>query len=105
MVRIMEKIEFTIIPITTAVCVDEIIVTLEQNTDSQESKLDMRIESVLFKRGCFGQGKAVSKLLKGRTLREASELLKGITCGARGTSCSDQLAIGIDKWVSENCTK
>jgi hypothetical protein len=32
------------------------------------------------------------KLLKGRTISEVVPMLKGITCGRRGTSCPDQIA-------------
>ncbi len=39
----------------------------------------------------------VSKLVKGKKLDEVIELLKGIPCGARRTSCPDQLAIALEE--------
>ena len=42
--------------------------------------------------GCHGNLFAMMKLLKGRTISEVVPMLKGITCGRRGTSCPDQIA-------------
>lgn len=49
------------------------------------------VESVAFQGGCDGNLKAVSKLVKGRTVDEVAALLEGNTCGPRPTSCADQL--------------
>ena len=46
--------------------------------------------------GCPGNTVGVSLLTEGRDAREAANLLRGIPCGARGTSCPDQLARAID---------
>ena len=42
--------------------------------------------------GCPGNTVGVSHLVKGKTVDEVITLLKGIPCGARGTSCPDQVA-------------
>ena len=39
----------------------------------------------------------VSKLVEGRNIDEVIKLLKGIRCGARQTSCPDQLAIALEE--------
>lgn len=44
-----------------------------------------------FVSGCNGNLKAISKLVKGRTVDEVCDLLEGNTCGMRSTSCADQL--------------
>ena len=49
------------------------------------------IENVWFKGGCNGNLKAVSKLIKGRSVDEVVGILEGNTCGSRPTSCADQL--------------
>ena len=42
--------------------------------------------------GCPGNTIGVSRLVVGKTVDEVIEMLKGIPCGSRGTSCPDQLA-------------
>lgn len=39
----------------------------------------------------------VSKLAEGRKIDEVIKILKGIPCGARSTSCPDQLAIALEE--------
>ena len=41
--------------------------------------------------GCNGNLKAVPKLVNGMTVLQIEEILGGITCGRRPTSCADQL--------------
>lgn len=50
------------------------------------------IQSVRFTGGCNGNTQGVSKLAVGRTVDEVVELLSGISCNGRPTSCPDQLA-------------
>ena len=50
------------------------------------------IKSVIFTGGCNGNLKALSALAEGLTVDEVVKRLDGITCGYKGTSCSDQLA-------------
>ncbi len=42
--------------------------------------------------GCNGNLKALSALLPGMKAEDAVKKLEGIECGARGTSCPDQLS-------------
>lgn len=42
--------------------------------------------------GCPGNSVGVSKLCIGKTLDEVIEILSGIDCRGRGTSCPDQLS-------------
>ncbi len=51
--------------------------------------------------GCSGNTQGLSALLKGMNVKEAISRLKGIDCGGRGTSCPDQLAIGLEKALAE----
>lgn len=53
---------------------------------------DDRIEKIQFTGGCHGNTQGVSRLAEGRTFKEVINLLKGIDCGGKGTSCPDQLA-------------
>ncbi len=51
--------------------------------------------------GCAGNTVGVSKLVEGRTIDEVIKLLKGIPCGARPTSCPDQLATALEQIKAE----
>ena len=42
--------------------------------------------------GCPGNTVGVSRLVEGRTVDEVIEMLKGIPCGKRQTSCPDQIS-------------
>lgn len=79
----MHKI--TIIP--ENVCADRIVLDVEGET----------IVDVHFEGGCDGNGKALARLLKGMPAGKAAELLAGVDCEGKGTSCADQLAKGLVK--------
>jgi len=51
--------------------------------------------------GCPGNSLGVSTLCKGKRVEEVIDLLKGIRCGGRPTSCPDQLAEGLTKFLKE----
>lgn len=48
--------------------------------------------------GCPGNTVGVSKLVKGKNIDEIIQMLKGIPCGNRGTSCPDQIAIALQEY-------
>ncbi len=47
--------------------------------------------------GCPGNLQAVPRLVEGKKAEDIEELLGGIMCGCRGTSCADQLARAVKK--------
>jgi len=53
------------------------------------------VKNIAFLGGCPGNLKAISKLVDGWKVDEIEGKLKGNTCGMRGTSCADQLAIAV----------
>ena len=59
------------------------------------------IRNISFFGGCNGNLKAISKLVDGMSLEEIEGKLKGNTCGAKSTSCADQLAIAVRKAAEE----
>jgi uncharacterized protein (TIGR03905 family) len=61
---------------------------------------DGKIRSISFKDGCEGNLKALSILAEGMDGQELIKRLKGIQCGRRGTSCADQLALAVDKFLT-----
>ena len=48
--------------------------------------------------GCPGNTVGVSVLVKGKKVDEIIELLKGIPCGFKGTSCPDQVAKALQEY-------
>ncbi|GMB01680.1 TIGR03905 family TSCPD domain-containing protein [Pelosinus sp. IPA-1] len=70
---------------TTGICAKEI------NFDLQ----DGIVRNVKFNGGCPGNLQAISSLLEGMPADEVVKKLKGITCGSKTTSCTDQLATAL----------
>ena len=70
---------------TKSVCAGEIEFDLEGDI----------VKNIKFYGGCNGNLKAISKLLEGQTVDYIEDKLRGNTCGMRGTSCADQLAIAV----------
>lgn len=70
---------------TNGVCSQEIDFELDGNV----------VKNIKFYGGCNGNLKAISKLCDGMTVDQIEEKLKGNTCGMKGTSCADQLAIAV----------
>lgn len=50
------------------------------------------VKNISFRGGCNGNLKAIAALAEGMTVDQITERVKGITCGFKKTSCSDQLA-------------
>lgn len=69
------------------VCSREFVITMEENI----------ITSVKILGGCPGNTLAVSTLVEGKDINDVIPKLKGIPCGARGTSCPDQLAKALEE--------
>ena len=55
------------------------------------------IQQVGFMGGCHGNLQGISRLVKGMKVDDAIERLKGIKCGAKPTSCPDQLSRALEQ--------
>lgn len=55
------------------------------------------VKNVVFDGGCNGNTKGIAKLVEGMDANEVVRRLRGITCGRKGTSCPDQLALALEK--------
>ena len=72
-------------------------------TCSREIQFDVKdniITSCQFIGGCNGNTKGVSALVKDMPVDEAIRRLKGIDCNGRGTSCPDQLAKALERYLA-----
>ncbi|WIV13480.1 TIGR03905 family TSCPD domain-containing protein [Proteiniborus sp. MB09-C3] len=67
--------------LTTGVCSKNIRFEVENNI----------LKNVAFTGGCNGNLKAISILVEGMEVDKVIELLSGVNCGPRDTSCADQL--------------
>lgn len=56
------------------------------------------VENVEFVGGCAGNLLGIGHLVKGLTVDEVIDKLKGIDCKNRGTSCPDQLSKALLAW-------
>lgn len=50
------------------------------------------IHNLKYERGCHGNLMAIGRLTEGKPAREIAEILDGVNCHGRGTSCTDQLS-------------
>ncbi len=71
---------------------------------SQEMQVDLDDQNVIqgfrVAGGCHGNLQGIAALVRGMPAEEAIRRLKGIDCRARGTSCPDQLARGLEQALS-----
>ena len=62
---------------------------------------DGRVVNVHYVGGCNGNTQGVAALVEGMEIHEAIRRLKGIRCGAKGTSCPDQLALALEQYLTD----
>ncbi len=62
---------------------------------------DGRIHSVVFDGGCNGNLQGIARLVEGMPVDEVIARLQSIQCGARGTSCPDQLAKALALYLAK----
>lgn len=55
-----------------------------------------KIKSVNFEGGCPGNLLGISKIVVGMEAADVIKNFKGVTCGAKPTSCPDQLARALE---------
>lgn len=56
------------------------------------------IEKLTIIGGCPRNTLGVSKLVQGKTIQQVIEMLKGIPCGTKGTSCPDQVSKALEEY-------
>lgn len=82
--------------------------TISYNTSGTCSrKIDIELENgiitdVKFTGGCSGNTQGVAALCIGRKTEDVIDVLSGIRCGFKPTSCPDQLACALKKHLENN---
>lgn len=59
------------------------------------------IKSLQIVGGCPGNTVGVAKLVQGKEIDEVIDILKGIECGNKGTSCPDQIASALEEYKNK----
>lgn len=59
------------------------------------------IKNVSFLGGCNGNLQGICRLVTGKNAAEVRDLLAGVNCGGKGTSCPDQLSKAITAALAE----
>lgn len=62
---------------------------------------DNRVYNVCYQNGCNGNLKAIGRLVEGMEAQELIRMLRGVECGYKKTSCSDQLAAAVAAAIAE----
>ena len=78
-----------------------------KNVGTCSSKVEFDIENglvhnVKYEGGCNGNLKALSALVEGMRAEDVIARVRGIKCGFKATSCSDQLAKGLEEALKNN---
>ncbi|WP_276852809.1 MULTISPECIES: TIGR03905 family TSCPD domain-containing protein [Lachnospiraceae] len=60
-----------------------------------------RIKHVEVTGGCPGNLLGIGKLISGKTADEVIEMFQGLKCGARPTSCPDQMSLALTEYLKE----
>ena len=78
--------------ITKGTCSTEINFEVENN----------KITEISFTGGCSGNLQGICSLVKGMNIDDVISKLEGIKCGYKSTSCPDQLAKALKKFLEES---
>jgi len=83
----MEKIEF----IPNGVCARKMIIEVDNGLVKNYTAIG----------GCLGNSLGLGALIKDMPIDEAIRRLSGIRCGAKATSCPDQLSKALEKCMAK----
>lgn len=71
------------------------------NIEDKDNKEESTISDAAFLGGCPGNAIGLTQAIKGRTVKEVKDLLKDIKCGAKETSCPDQLSKALEEYLNK----
>lgn len=70
------------------------------NIDEKDNKEESILKEVSFFGGCPGNAIGLAKAVEGRTVKEVHDLLKGVKCGSKESSCPDQLSRALEEYLN-----
>lgn len=68
--------------------------------EDKDNKDDSVLTNAIFMGGCPGNAIGLAQAIKGKTVKEVHDLLKGIRCGAKESSCPDQLSKALEEYLN-----
>ncbi len=78
-----------------------------QGTCCKRINLEIENDVILdaeFLGGCSGNLGGIKHLIIGQNINDIAKKLRGIPCGAKTTSCPDQLAICLEEYIKQKQT-
>ena len=81
------------------VCCSWIKLNIEEGNENKEEN---KVKKIVFLGSCPGNSLALSKVLQGMEVKEIIEKLGGTRCGAKSTSCPDQLTKALKDYLGKN---
>lgn len=78
------------------VCCKYIKLTISEDENNKENSL---IKEVQFMGGCPGNALGLGLAIQNRSVKSVMELLKGVKCGSKPTSCPDQLSKALEDYL------
>ena len=82
----------------------EIIEYITTGTCCKQMRIEVDndiVKNVEFLGGCQGNLQGIANLVVGMNIEEVRSKLKGIRCGAKATSCPDQLATCLEQYIQQ----
>ena len=80
------------------VCSRYIKIQIEEDTENKENSL---ISNVEFMGGCPGNAIGLARAIENRSVKSIMNILKGIKCGNKPTSCPDQLSKALQEYLEK----
>lgn len=71
------------------------------SSDIQFQVVDGKLTGVTYSGGCHGNLQGIGKLVEGMDIHDVISKLDGIRCGYKSTSCPDQLAQALKKYLAQ----
>ncbi len=71
------------------------------STEIQFNVTDGKLSGVFYQGGCNGNLQGIGRLVEGMEIHDVISKLEGIRCGYKSTSCPDQLAQALKKYLAE----
>ena len=71
------------------------------STEIQFNVTDGKLSGVSYQGGCNGNLQGIGRLVEGMEIHDVISKLEGIRCGYKSTSCPDQLAQALKKYLAE----
>lgn len=71
------------------------------SSEIQFQVVDGKLTGVTYSGGCHGNLQGIGKLVEGMDIHDVITKLDGIRCGYKNTSCPDQLAQALKKYLAQ----